>query len=77
MGEYLFAPTISGTTIYTVSIKEKEIEQAVLKVPNLVIKHIFYDYSRNNYEEKFESYLVTDELYELYELSELYELYEL
>jgi len=44
------------------TIKEAELDEVILKVPNLVIKRIFYEYIRDKYEEKLESYLVTEEL---------------
>ena len=44
------------------TIKEKDIDEVIVQIPNLVVKRLFYEYIREKYEESFEDYLVTGEI---------------
>jgi len=41
------------------TIKEKDIDEVILKIPNLVVKRLFYEYIRERYEDTFEDYMIT------------------
>ena len=41
------------------TIKEKDIDEVILKIPNLVVKKLFYEYIRERYEDTFDDYMVT------------------
>jgi hypothetical protein len=41
------------------TIKEKDIDEVILQIPNLVVKRLFYEYIRERYEDTLQDYLVT------------------
>jgi hypothetical protein len=41
------------------TIKEKDIDEVILQIPNLVVKRLFYEYIREKYEDTLEDYLIT------------------
>src|SRR6056297_3389160 len=41
------------------TIKEKDIDEVVLTIPNLVVKKLFYEYIRERYEDNFDDYMIT------------------
>src|SRR6056297_2549276 len=41
------------------TIKEKDIDEVVLTIPNLVVKKLFYEYIRERYEDTFDDYMIT------------------